>query len=421
MKKSLSALANYKTFFMKKYLSIIPVVLLATLAPAQTEIFDIASFVAPQGWERKDSLGIILFHDYKTENGMTQFCQLFLYPSRLSKNSPEKNFQEEWNNRVVKNTGVSQKPNTTTEKNPRGWTAVTGVANITMQEITYTCILVSASGFGKVISVLINVAGEDYMPAIEKFFNDLNLDADQAPATSPGQNNLFTNPLNQIPGSNNGTFYYGIQAGSQGFEYGNSNRYLYLSPDYTFRYGYSKEGYYNYNTQSDRARIPDFAGTYTKSGSNINLNFYSGRTMQFLVNSNNKDLDGSLYKLIKFPQVNGLTVEGTYIKADLIRDLWPNGVQPKATLHKNGRFEDQGLMGIGETVDISLPFQEWKERTANLGKWGTGRYTIVDNSLIINYDDGRIKQMLINIYEEEVKKISPGLIVVGGSPFTLVK
>jgi len=47
----------------------------------QTETFDIASFVAPQGWQRVDSNGMILFQDYKTANGLNSFCQIFLYPS----------------------------------------------------------------------------------------------------------------------------------------------------------------------------------------------------------------------------------------------------------------------------------------------------------------------------------------------------
>ena len=217
--------------------------------------------------------------------------------------------------------------------------------------------------------------------------------------------------------SNNGTLYYGIQAASEGYNYGNSKRYLYLIPDNTFRYGYSQEGYFNYNTQSDRAKTPDFAGTWTKSGNSIRLNFYSSRAMELSVEGDN--LNAGLYKLIKFPQLNGVTFEGTYIKADMIRELWPNGQQPKATLHKNGRFEDKGLLGMGENIDVSLPFQEFKQRTAEIGMWGTGSYLIVDNSLLLNYDDGRKKQLLIYIFEEEVKKTSPALIVVAGLSFTL--
>jgi len=139
--------------------------------------------------------------------------------------------------------------------------------------------------------------------------------------------------------------------------------------------------------------------------------------MQF--NANGQDLTSSLYRLVRFPQINGKTFEGTYVKADLIRDLWPNGIQPKVMLHSSGRFEDQGLLGLGETVDPSLPYQEWKERTANLGKWGNGNYAIMDNSLLLTYDDGRRKQLLIYIYQEDAARPSPKLIVIGGQSFTL--
>ena len=553
----------------------------------QTETFDIAKFIPPVGWQRIDSNGVVAFLDSKTNNGLTSFCQIFLYPSRSSKDAPLKNFQTEWNNRVVKSTGTKEKPTTATEKNPDGWTSVTGYSNITNQGVTYTCMLVTASGFGKAMSVMVNVAGQEYMKDVEAFFAKMDLDpnavvsntnnqpiqtnnqskhsfhliqytppANWAPIQNEGsrqymisdsvnntyciitvyaafnstgtqesdfseewklrvtpiatsaekpktqksnigiepnfiqgskqvslknsgesffvrlivlrminqrqsisimsgseqmlngysntissfissiekntmmdnnnnattvtssENYMNNNPINQNLGSNNGTLYVGMQGGTGGYDYGNSKRYLYLSPDNSFRYGYSKDGYYKYNTQIDRSRTPDYAGTYTKSGNNISLNFYSGRKMQFTVN-NNKDLDGDMYRLTCFPSLNGHTIEGFYTQPNQRADA--NGRVRRAALHKNGRFEDDGLLLIGNQIDQSLPYPVWLQKTTENATPGNGSYVIVDNSILLSYDDGRRIQLMIYISLEDINKTSPNLIVIAGESLILAK
>ena len=229
---------------------------------------------------------------------------------------------------------------------------------------------------------------------------------------------MNTVPVNQNLGSNNGTLYVGMQAGTGGFDYGNSKKYLYLSPDNSFRYGYYKEGYFSYNTQLDRTKSPDFAGNYKTAGNSIILNFYSGRTMQFTVNSN-KDLDGGGYRLTRFPSLNGHTIEGVYSQPNQRADV--NGKVRMAALHKNGRFEDDGLLLIGNLIDPSLPYPVWQQKTIENATPGNGSYVIVDNSLLLSYDDGRRIQLMIYISLEEINNPSPKLVVVAGESFTRVK
>src|SRR5258705_7471955 len=161
---------------------------------SQTETFDIATFTPPTGWQRIDSMGIVAFLNSKTTNGLTSFCQLFLYPSRATNSSPSKNFEMEWNNLVVKPTGAKGKPQTETEKTPDGWTAVTGHTNITLKGTTYTCMLVSASGFGKVISVLVNIAGQDYVSDVQNFLDKLELNAKAMNNNNSNDKQIITGP-----------------------------------------------------------------------------------------------------------------------------------------------------------------------------------------------------------------------------------
>src|ERR1700730_1486047 len=128
---------------------------------AKKEKFDIATYTPPTGWQRLDSNGIRFFMDQKMKNGLTSFCEIFIYPSHASSGNSAGDFQSEWNNRVVKATGSAQKPVTQVEKTPDGWEVVTGYANIEHMGITFTCILVTATGFGKEMTVQVNLAGQD--------------------------------------------------------------------------------------------------------------------------------------------------------------------------------------------------------------------------------------------------------------------
>jgi hypothetical protein len=143
----------------------------------QTEKFDIASFIPPQGWQRTDANGTVAFMDSKTENGLTSFCQIILYPGSNSMGNAGKNFKAAWQNLVAVPAKSKTKPTTQTEQTPDGWTIVTGSANINNQGLNYKTIVVSITGFGKTMPVQVNTAGGDYLNTMEKFFNDLDLDS----------------------------------------------------------------------------------------------------------------------------------------------------------------------------------------------------------------------------------------------------
>lgn len=149
----------------------------------QSEKFDIASFAPPKGWQRLDSNGMLAFHNYSTNNGLTSFCQIYLYPSRAGSNNATNEFNEEWNSKVALQAGLKATPATESEITPDGWTVVRGVSNITQQGLTYTCMLVVVSGFGRVMSVRVNLAGQDFVAELDNFFKSFELDKNAIPIT----------------------------------------------------------------------------------------------------------------------------------------------------------------------------------------------------------------------------------------------
>ncbi len=175
----------------KKIPLLVSGILLTVTLTAQTQKFDIATYIPPHGWYQLDSNGKRGFFDSKTINGETRFCQILLYPSRPSTGNSVKDFNDEWNSRIVKSTGYIKKPGMQSKRSPDGWNFVTGYANITQQGATYTCTLTSISGFGKLMSILVNVAGTEYLPTVDQFFKSLVLDKNGAvsiPSNQSGTN-----------------------------------------------------------------------------------------------------------------------------------------------------------------------------------------------------------------------------------------
>jgi len=145
------------------------------MALGQTEKFDLASFQRPKGWQRLDTNGVVMLYHSKTGNGVTAFCQIYLIPSRDAGTDAQQNFQEEWNNRIVKTTGSTATPQTSTDNQAGGWTAVTGRADINQNGIVYTCLLSAITGHGKEMSVIVNVAGPEYENEVQVFFDRLSM------------------------------------------------------------------------------------------------------------------------------------------------------------------------------------------------------------------------------------------------------
>lgn len=172
---------------MKKKILLALIIILGMNAFSQTEKFDIATFVPPAGWQRDDSNGNVVYRDLKTNNNNTTFCQLIIFPSRASNKNAETNFNDEWNNRVVSTTGAKEIPQIQKEQTPDGWTAVIGTANITVKQMTSGCMLVSSSGFGRVMSILINTTGGDYVTQVESFLKNFEMDGKAATAMNAAE------------------------------------------------------------------------------------------------------------------------------------------------------------------------------------------------------------------------------------------
>jgi hypothetical protein len=205
-------------------LSILTALALAPAASPQATTFDIATFTPPAGWQRVDQNGLVQLQSQHTVNGKTTYCQIFLFPSRAGTADAAQNFAAEWARLIAQQFGVAGVPRTESKQNPGGWTAVTGGANVVQHGIPVTAILFAVTGHNRVMSVVINEAGPEFTPDVQRFVATLSFQApasDQAMAPPPGA--AQPAPSTQTPGSGGvsvpGNYSYVIPQGWTGTSY----------------------------------------------------------------------------------------------------------------------------------------------------------------------------------------------------------
>ena len=154
---------------------------------AQTESFDIATFIPPAGWSHTESNGVLTLQSNKKVLGKIQFCQIYFFPSSPSNASPAATFQSEWDSKVARPLGLSSRPQPEMQTTPDGWKVVTAHADMLFQGVPMRAILVSANGFGKLVSVVVTVSPDSYQAELERFFQHLNFNpASQESSPSSG-------------------------------------------------------------------------------------------------------------------------------------------------------------------------------------------------------------------------------------------
>jgi hypothetical protein len=154
------------------------VLTLVQVLSAQTESFDIATFVRPPGWGLTQLNGILVLQDRRNVLGRVEFCQIYLVPSLPSTSSPAANFQSEWDARIARPLSISTRPTAQTETTPDGWTVVIGYVDGIVRGVPTRTMLVNSTGFGKTVSVVVLVSPNSYVAELDKFFKDLDFHSD---------------------------------------------------------------------------------------------------------------------------------------------------------------------------------------------------------------------------------------------------
>jgi hypothetical protein len=144
------------------------------LVAQKTETFDIATYTVPAGWTQTNNTNSVVGYTI-TDNQKGTYCQIGVYASTTSKGNLQADFESEWQELIVKIYKPSTKPELIPMASENGWDAQAGVAPFEFNGARSAAMLVTMSGNGRCMSIVIVTNTEDYKAEIEKFVDAVNL------------------------------------------------------------------------------------------------------------------------------------------------------------------------------------------------------------------------------------------------------
>lgn len=154
--------------------------LTSTLAVAQQETFDLATYTPPKGWDRSTQQGTVVYF-HALPSGAS--CLIAVYESRAGAGTAQAEFRREWADLVVTPLGIQTSPQVN-QAAEGAWAVVTGSVSLERKTGPGTTSLVAFVGQGRVASVLLNVDDASCQPAVDGFLGGFGLKT-KAPAAAP--------------------------------------------------------------------------------------------------------------------------------------------------------------------------------------------------------------------------------------------
>lgn len=141
---------------------------------AQTaEKFDIITFKTPKGWQKEAKSSAIQFGTEDAAKGT--FCLMMLFKSLPAGEDSKKNFQASWQTIVKETLAKVNEPQLQPTATENGWNVESGMAQYENDGTKGLAMLVSATGGGKVVNLLILTNSDAYQTEIMSFIESLVL------------------------------------------------------------------------------------------------------------------------------------------------------------------------------------------------------------------------------------------------------
>jgi hypothetical protein len=173
----------------KKIINLLLLTAIMQQVIGQTETFGNITFTPPKDWTRGIKEGVVTYSIVNTVNGT--FCVVSVFATTVSSGDAQKDFINEWKERVVIPYKGMANPKTETQTGEDGWKAVAGASAVQLDSLQFYALLNVFSGFGKKISVLTTFNDQAYLSEVDSLLQNVKLDKTAS----------VSNPVN----TNNGT------------------------------------------------------------------------------------------------------------------------------------------------------------------------------------------------------------------------
>ena len=144
----------------------------ATALAQASETFDIATFQPPKGWEKRPSQDAVQFSTEDKQSGA--YCLITLFKSLPSHGNSKENFDAAWQSLVREAVNVSAAPQMQPSNNPEDWKVEMGSAPFEKDGLKGVAVLVTASGYGRMMNAMILTNSQAYEPQLTAFLESFS-------------------------------------------------------------------------------------------------------------------------------------------------------------------------------------------------------------------------------------------------------
>lgn len=167
---------------MKYIISFLLFLFAAGISFAQTETFDLATYTAPRSWKKQSGESGVQFAKEDAAKGT--YCIITLFKAVPGTASPKENFDMAWTSIVKEMVIVSAAPEMQASAVENGWEAQTGYAPFEKDGSKGVVILVTSSGFDKMVNIVVMTNTDVYEKDMTDFLGSVSL---KKPAGASGQ------------------------------------------------------------------------------------------------------------------------------------------------------------------------------------------------------------------------------------------
>ena len=158
---------------------------------SQQQAFDLATFTPPKGWKKQTTESAIQFTKEDATKGT--YCLITLYKAIPGKPDSKENFDLAWETLVKEMVTVSSKPEMQPNATENGWEAQSGYAPFESDGSKGIALLVTSSGFEKMVNIIILTNTDAYQNEMSAFLESISLK--KITGTTKQVNNPVTNPV----------------------------------------------------------------------------------------------------------------------------------------------------------------------------------------------------------------------------------
>ena len=248
---------------MKKIILLVISCTSLAIAFAQKETFDIVTYTSLKGWEKQPAESAVQFSKEDTAKGT--YCMITLFKAVPGTANSKENFDLAWASVVKEMVTASATPEMQPVATEDGWEVQSGYAPFENDGIKGIVVLVTSSGFEKMVNIIILTNTDTYEKNITAFLESVSLKKPEVNSQTATENNSDNLSIIGTWGKNSGAH----QTYGDPVSYGNAG---YSKDQYTF----NSNGTYSFVSKTfrmsyDKIILVKENGTYQISGTNLTI------------------------------------------------------------------------------------------------------------------------------------------------------